>query len=82
MAGLERIAAQGPSPEFAAMMAEECGASSMHSTTTRCDRLRSRRMEGYNNDEIALPARLCAADRGPPARPDQKTWLATEEIAE
>ena len=70
LAGLERIAAQGPSPEFAAMMAEECRRllDSLDDDSLR--QVALSRMEGYNNDEIADTARLCAANRRAAARPD------------
>jgi DNA-directed RNA polymerase specialized sigma24 family protein len=81
LAGLERIAAQGPSPEFAAMMAEECGRllDSLDDDSLR--QVALSRMEGYNNDEIA--AQLGCARRTVARRLDliRKTWLATGEIA-
>ena len=81
LAGLERIAAQGPSPEFAAMMAEECGRllDSLDDDSLR--QVALSRMEGYNNDEIAL--QLGCARRTVARRLDliKKTWLATEEVA-
>jgi DNA-directed RNA polymerase specialized sigma24 family protein len=81
MAGLEQIAAGGPSPEFAAMMAEECR---KLLDTLDDDELRQvavSRMEGYDNDEIA--ARLGCARRTVARRLEliRKTWLATEEVA-
>jgi DNA-directed RNA polymerase specialized sigma24 family protein len=81
LAGLERIAAQGPSPEFAAMMAEECGRllDSLDDDSLR--QVALSRMEGYNNDEIA--AQLGCARRTVARRLDliKKTWLAAEEVA-
>jgi DNA-directed RNA polymerase specialized sigma24 family protein len=81
LAGLERIAAQGPSPEFAAMMAEECGRllDSLDDDSLR--QVALSRMEGYNNDEIAL--QLGCARRTVARRLDliKKTWLAAEEVA-
>ena len=81
LAGLERIAAQGPSPEFAAMMAEECGRllDSLDDDSLR--QVALSRMEGYNNDEIA--AQLGCARRTIARRLDliKKTWLANEEVA-
>ncbi len=80
LAGLERIAAQGPSPEFAAMMAEECRRllDSLDDDSLR--QVALSRMEGYNNDEIADAARLRAPNRRPAARPDQARhgWPAEE----
>src|SRR5271155_3510680 len=81
IAGLERIAAAGPTPEFAAMMAEECrrlldalGDESLRQVAVS-------RMEGYNNDEIA--DQLGCARRTVARRLDliRKTWLAAEEVA-
>ena len=81
VAGLERIAAQGPSPEFAAMMAEECRRllDSLEDDSLR--QVALSRMEGYNNDEIA--EQLGCARRTVARRLDliRKTWLATEEVA-
>ena len=81
MAGLERIAAEGPSPEFAAMMAEECRRllDSLDDDSLR--QVAVSRMEGYNNDEIA--DQLGCARRTVARRLDliRKTWLATEEVA-
>jgi DNA-directed RNA polymerase specialized sigma24 family protein len=81
LAGLERIAAQGPSPEFAAMMAEECGRllDSLDDDSLR--QVALSRMEGYNNDEIA--EQLGCARRTVARRLDliRKTWLAAEEVA-
>ena len=81
LAGLERIAAQGPSPEFAAMMAEECGRllDSLDDDSLR--QVALSRMEGYNNDEIA--EQLGCARRTVARRLDliRKTWMATEEVA-
>ena len=81
LAGLERIAAQGPSPEFAAMMAEECRRllDSLDDDSLR--QVALSRMEGYNNDEIAV--QLGCARRTVARRLDliRKTWLATEEVA-
>jgi DNA-directed RNA polymerase specialized sigma24 family protein len=81
LAGLERIAAQGPSPEFAAMMAEECRRllDSLDDDSLR--QVALSRMEGYNNDEIA--EQLGCARRTVARRLDliRKTWLATEEVA-
>ncbi len=53
MAGLERIAGDGPTPEFAAMMAEECQRllDSLDDDSLR--QVALSRMEGYTNDEIA-----------------------------
>jgi DNA-directed RNA polymerase specialized sigma24 family protein len=79
--GLERIAAAGPTPEFAAMMAEQC---SLLLDALDDDSLRQvavSRMEGYNNDEIA--EQLGCARRTVARRLDliRKTWLAAEELA-
>jgi DNA-directed RNA polymerase specialized sigma24 family protein len=79
LAGLERIAAAGPTPEFAAMMAEEC---QRLLDALRDDDLRQvavSRMEGYNNDEIAQ--RLGCARRTVARRLDliRQTWLAAQE---
>jgi DNA-directed RNA polymerase specialized sigma24 family protein len=79
VAGLERIAAQGPSPEFAAMMAEECRRLLDALEDDSLRQVALSRMEGYNNDEIAL--QLGCARRTVARRLDliKKTWLATEE---
>jgi DNA-directed RNA polymerase specialized sigma24 family protein len=81
LAGLEQIAAQGPSPEFAAIMAEECRKLLGALDDDSLRQVAISRMEGYNNDEIA--ARLGCARRTVARRLDliRKTWLATGELA-
>jgi DNA-directed RNA polymerase specialized sigma24 family protein len=80
LAGLEQIAAGGPSPEFAAIMAEECRKLLEALDDDSLRQVAISRMEGYNNDEIA--ARLGCARRTVARRLDliRKTWLATGEI--
>jgi DNA-directed RNA polymerase specialized sigma24 family protein len=80
MAGLERIAGEGPSPEFAAMMAEECRRLLDALDDDGLRQVALSRMEGYNNDEIA--DQLGCARRTVARRLDliRKTWLATGEI--
>lgn len=79
MAGLERIAGEGPSPEFAAMMAEECQRllDSLDDDSLR--QVALSRMEGYTNDEIA--DQLGCARRTIARRLDliRKTWTAFVE---
>jgi DNA-directed RNA polymerase specialized sigma24 family protein len=81
LTGLEAIAAAGPSPEFAAMMAEECRRLLDALDDDGLRQVALSRMEGYNNDEIAV--QLGCARRTVARRLDliRKTWLATEEIA-
>ncbi len=71
----------GPSPEFAAMMAEECRRllDSLDDDSLR--QVAMSRMEGYNNDEIA--DQLGCARRTIARRLDliRKTWLATGGMA-
>jgi DNA-directed RNA polymerase specialized sigma24 family protein len=81
MAGLERIAGEGPSPEFAAMMAEECQRllDSLDDDSLR--QVALSRMEGYTNDEIA--DQLGCARRTIARRLDliRKTWTSfVEEV--
>jgi DNA-directed RNA polymerase specialized sigma24 family protein len=81
MAGLERIAGEGPSPEFAAMMAEECQRllDSLDDDSLR--QVALSRMEGYTNDEIA--DQLGCARRTIARRLDliRKTWTSfIEEV--
>ena len=79
LAGLERIAGDGPTPEFAAMMAEECERllSSLDDDSLR--QVALSRMEGYTNDEIA--DQLGCARRTIARRLDliRKTWMAFVE---
>jgi DNA-directed RNA polymerase specialized sigma24 family protein len=79
LAGLERIAAAGPSPEFAAMMAEECQRLLDVLNNPDLRRVAISRMEGYNNDEIA--EQLGCARRTVARRLDliRQTWLAERE---
>jgi DNA-directed RNA polymerase specialized sigma24 family protein len=81
LAGLERIAAEGPTPEFAAMMAEECGRLLDALDDDALRQVAVSRMEGYNNDEIA--AQLGCARRTIARRLDliRKTWLAKGDVA-
>jgi DNA-directed RNA polymerase specialized sigma24 family protein len=81
IAGLERIAADGPTPEFAAMMAEECRRLLDALDDESLKQVAVSRMEGYNNDEIA--EQLGCARRTVARRLDliRKTWLAAEEVA-
>jgi len=81
LAGLEQIAARGPSPEFAAMMAEECRKLLDALDDDSLRQVAVSRMEGYNNDEIA--AELGCARRTVARRLEliRKTWLATWEVA-
>ena len=81
LAGLERIAGDGPSPEFAAMMAEECQRllDSLDDDSLR--QVALSRMEGYTNDEIA--DQLGCARRTIARRLDliRKTWVSFVEEA-
>jgi DNA-directed RNA polymerase specialized sigma24 family protein len=81
IAGLERIAAGGPTPEFAAMMAEECRRLLDALDDESLKQVAVSRMEGYSNDEIA--DQLGCARRTVARRLDliRKTWLAAEEVA-
>jgi DNA-directed RNA polymerase specialized sigma24 family protein len=81
IAGLERIAADGPTPEFAAMMAEEYSRLLNALDDDGLRHVAVSRMEGYNNDEIA--EQLGCARRTVARRLDliRKTWLATQEVA-
>jgi DNA-directed RNA polymerase specialized sigma24 family protein len=81
IAGLERIAADGPTPEFAAMMAEECRRLLDALDDESLKQVAVSRMEGYNTDEIA--DQLGCARRTVARRLDliRKTWLAAEEVA-
>ena len=68
-------------PEFAAMMAEECRRLLDALDDDSLRQVALSRMEGYNNDEIA--DQLGCARRTVARRLDliRKTWLATEEVA-
>jgi DNA-directed RNA polymerase specialized sigma24 family protein len=78
IAGLERIAAAGPTPEFAAMMAEECRRLLDALGDDSLRQVALSRMEGYNNDEIA--DQLGCARRTVARRLEliRKTWMAEE----
>jgi DNA-directed RNA polymerase specialized sigma24 family protein len=79
LAGLEQIAAAGPTPEFAAMMAEECQRLLDALGDNDLRQVAISRMEGYNNDEIA--EQLGCARRTIARRLDliRQTWLADQE---
>ncbi len=80
LAGLERIAGDGPTPEFAAMIAEECERllSSLEDDSLR--QVAIGRMEGYTNDELA--DQLGCARRTIARRLDliRKTWMTVVEV--
>ena len=79
LAGLERIAAAGPTPEFAAMIAEECQRLLDALDDDDLRQVAISRMEGYTNDEIA--DQLGCARRTVARRLDliRQTWLAAQE---
>jgi DNA-directed RNA polymerase specialized sigma24 family protein len=81
LAGLERIAGDGPSPEFAAMMAEECGRLLDALEDDSLRQVAVSRMEGYTNDEIA--DQLGCARRTIARRLDliRKTWMSVVEVS-
>jgi DNA-directed RNA polymerase specialized sigma24 family protein len=79
--GLEQLAASGPSPEFAAMMAEQCRALLDALPDDSLRQVAISRMEGYSNDEIA--EQLGCARRTVARRLDliRQTWMAEQEPA-
>jgi DNA-directed RNA polymerase specialized sigma24 family protein len=81
MAGLERIAGEGPTPEFAAMVAEECQRMLDALDDDSLRQVALSRMEGYTNDEIA--DQLGCARRTVARRLDliRKTWMSFVEEA-
>jgi DNA-directed RNA polymerase specialized sigma24 family protein len=81
LAGLEQIAGAGPTPEFAAMMAEECGRLLDALEDESLKQVAISRMEGYTNDEIA--AQLGCARRTVARRLDliRKTWMSVVEVS-
>jgi DNA-directed RNA polymerase specialized sigma24 family protein len=80
LAGLERIAGDGPTPEFAAMMAEECQRLLDALDDDSLRQVALSRMEGYTNDEIA--DQLGCARRTIARRLDliRKTWMSVVEV--
>jgi DNA-directed RNA polymerase specialized sigma24 family protein len=78
--GLEQVAADGPTPEFAAMMAEECRSMLDALDDDSLRQVALSRMEGYNNDEIA--DQLGCARRTVARRLEliRKIWLARVEV--
>jgi DNA-directed RNA polymerase specialized sigma24 family protein len=81
LAGLERIAGDGPTPEFAAMMAEECQRLLDALDDDSLRQVALSRMEGYTNDEIA--DQLGCARRTIARRLDliRKTWTSDVEVS-
>jgi DNA-directed RNA polymerase specialized sigma24 family protein len=81
LGGLEQVAAAGPTPEFAAMMAEECRSLLDALDDDALRQVALSRMEGYNNDEIA--DQLGCARRTVARRLEliRKLWLARVEVA-
>jgi DNA-directed RNA polymerase specialized sigma24 family protein len=80
LAGLERIAGAGPTPEFAAMMAEECQRLLDVLDDDSLRQVALSRMEGYTNDEIA--AQIGCARRTVARRLEliRKTWTSLVEV--
>ncbi|QEH33566.1 ECF sigma factor [Aquisphaera giovannonii] len=78
--GLDILAGEEPSPELAAMVAEECGRLLDALGDDALREVAIRRMEGYTSDEIA--AHLGCARRTVARRLDliRKTWLAVGEV--
>ncbi len=81
LAGLERIAGEGPTPEFAAMIAEECQRLLDVLDDDALRHVALSRMEGYTNDEIA--AQLGCARRTIARRLEliRKTWESVLEVS-
>jgi DNA-directed RNA polymerase specialized sigma24 family protein len=81
LAGLERIAGEGPTPEFAAMIAEECQRLLDVLDDDSLRQVALSRMEGYTNDEIA--AQLGCARRTVARRLEliRKTWESVVEVS-
>ena len=81
IAGLERIAGEGPTPEFAAIMAEECQRLLEALDDDSLRQVALSRMEGYTNDEIA--AQLGCARRTVARRLEliRKTWTSVVEVS-
>ena len=79
--GLDMIAGAEPTPEFAAMIAEECRLLLDALEDDGLKQVAISRMEGYSCDEIA--AQLGCARRTVARRLDliRKTWLAQVEVA-
>jgi DNA-directed RNA polymerase specialized sigma24 family protein len=79
LVGLERIAGDGPTPEFAAMMAEECQRLLDALDDDSLRQVALSRMEGYTSDEIA--DQLGCARRTVARRLDliRKTWMSYVE---
>ena len=79
--GLELIAGDEPTPEFAAMVAEEYQRLLDALEDDGLRQVAVSRMEGYTSDEIA--AQLGCARRTVARRLDliRKTWLADDEVA-
>ena len=80
-AGLDRIAGEEPTPEFAAMVAEEYRRLLDALEDDGLRQVAISRMEGYTCDEIAM--QLGCARRTVARRLDliRKTWLAHVEVA-
>jgi DNA-directed RNA polymerase specialized sigma24 family protein len=81
LAGLERIAGAEPTPEFAAMVAEECQRLLDALEDDSLRQVALSRMEGYTNDEIA--AQLGCARRTIARRLEliRKTWSSVVEVS-
>ena len=81
LAGLEQVAAEGPTPEFAAMMAEQCRILLDALDDDSLRQVALCRMEGYNNDEIAEQLGWRSGTVARRLELIRKTWLARGEVA-
>ena len=73
--GLDQLATEGPTPEFAAMVADECHQRLAGLRDDSLRRIALQRMEGYNNEQIAAEMGCSLRSVERKLRLIRKAWL-------
>ena len=73
--GLDQLAGEGPTPEFAAMVADECRQRLAGLRDDSLRRIALQRMEGYNNEQIAMEMGCSLKSVERKLRLIRKEWL-------
>lgn len=73
--GLDQLASEGPTPEFAAMVADECRQRLAGLRDDALRRIALQRMEGYNNEQIAAQMGCSPRSVERKLRLIRKEWL-------
>jgi len=73
--GLDQLAGEGPTPDFAALVADECRQRLAGLRDDSLRRIALRRMEGYTNEQIAAQMRCSLRSVERKLRLIRKAWL-------